>query len=93
MTRHFTLLVDDRHDALLRVVGLCLRRGVVVAALRYGHSGRAGLARLDVEVSVDERHGRALVERLRALIEVRGLIELDAGLAEELRGEDHALRE
>ena len=38
MTRHFSLLVDDRPETLLRVTGLCLRRRADVVALRYGRS-------------------------------------------------------
>ena len=42
MTRHFSLLVDDRPEALLRVTGLCLRRRADVVALRYGRSRHPG---------------------------------------------------
>jgi acetolactate synthase small subunit len=76
MTRHFSLLVDDRPETLLRVTGLCLRRRADVVSLRYGRSRHAGWARLDVELTVDERHGRGLAERLGALVEVRDLAEL-----------------
>ena len=78
MTRHFSLLVDDRPETLLRVTGLCLRRRADILALRYGRSrgGRAGFARLDLELTVSERHGRGLAERLAALVEVRDVAEL-----------------
>jgi acetolactate synthase small subunit len=78
MTRHFSLLVDDRPETLLRVTGLCLRRRADIVALRYARSrgGRAGYSRLDLELSVSERHGRGLAERLAALVEVRDVAEL-----------------
>jgi acetolactate synthase small subunit len=78
MTRHFSLLVDDRPETLLRVTGLCLRRRADVVALRYGRSHHGGWARLDLELAVDERHGRGLAERLGALVEVRDVAELRA---------------
>jgi len=80
MTRRFSLLVDDRPEPLLRVTGLCLRRRADVVALHYGRSrgGKAGYARLDLELTVDERHGRGLAERLGALVEVRDVAELRA---------------
>jgi acetolactate synthase regulatory subunit len=80
MTRRFSLLVDDRPETLLRVTGLCLRRRADVVALHYGRSrgGKAGYARLDLELTVDERHGRGLAERLGALVEVRDVAELRA---------------
>lgn len=78
MTRHFSLLVDDRPETLLRVTGLCLRRRADVVALRYGRSRHVGWARLDLELAVDERHGRGLAERLGALVEVRDVAELRA---------------
>ena len=37
-----------------------------------------GWARLDLELAVDERHGRGLAERLGALVEVRDVAELRA---------------
>jgi acetolactate synthase small subunit len=78
MTRRFSLLVDDRPETLLRVTGLCLRRRADVVALHYGRSRHAGWARLDMELDVDERHGRGLAERLDALVEVRDVAELRA---------------
>jgi acetolactate synthase regulatory subunit len=78
MTRHFSLLVDDRPETLLRVTGLCLRRRADVVALRYARTRGAGtgFARLDLELSVDERCGRGLADRLGALVEVRDVAEL-----------------
>jgi acetolactate synthase small subunit len=78
MTRHFSLLVDDQPETLLRVTGLCLRRRADVIALRYARSrgGRVGFARLELELAVSERHGRGLAERLDALVEVRDVVEL-----------------
>ena len=58
MTRRFSLLVDDRPETLLRVTGLCLRRRADVVGLRYGRSAHRGWARIDLELEVDERHGR-----------------------------------
>lgn len=78
MTRRFSLLVDDRPETLLRVTGLCLRRRADVVALNYGRSRHPGWARLDLELAVDERHGRGLTERLEALVEVRDVAELRA---------------
>ena len=78
MTRRFSLLVDDRPETLLRVTGLCLRRRADVVALHYGRSRHPGWARLDLELAVDERHGRGLPERLEALVEVRDVAELRA---------------
>jgi acetolactate synthase small subunit len=78
MTRHFSLLVDDRSETLMRVTSLCLRRRAEVLAPRYARSrgGRVGFARLELELSVSERHGRGLAERLGALVEVRDVVEL-----------------
>ena len=76
MTRQFSLLVDDRPEVLLRVTGLCMRRRADVLALRYGRSRHPGWARLDLELAVDERHGRGLTERLAALVDVRDVVEL-----------------
>jgi acetolactate synthase small subunit len=78
MTRHSSLLVDDRSETLMRVTSLCLRRRAEVLALRYARSrgGRVGFARLELELSVSERHGRGLAERLGALVEVRDVVEL-----------------
>jgi acetolactate synthase small subunit len=78
MTRRFSLLVDDRPETLLRVTGLCLRRQADVVALRYGRSPHRGGARIELELEVDERHGRGLAARLEALIEVRDVAELRA---------------
>jgi acetolactate synthase small subunit len=76
VNRRFSLLVADKPDVLLRVCSLLLRRGAVVAALSYGRSRHPGWARLDVEVAVDERHGRGLAQRLAALVDVRDVAEL-----------------
>jgi len=76
MTRRFSLLVTDRPDVLLRVCSLLHRRCVTVGSLSYGPARHPGWARLDLEVSVDERHGRALPERLAGLVDVRDVAEL-----------------
>ena len=76
MTRRYSLLLDDRPETLLRVTGLCLRRRADVVAMTYGRSRHAGWARLDLELAVDERHGRGLTERLAQLVEVRDVAEL-----------------
>ena len=45
----------------------------------HGTAGpHPGWARLDLELRVDERHGRGLAERLGALVEVRDVAELRA---------------
>jgi len=84
MTRHFSLLVDDRPETLLRVTGLCLRRRADIVALRYSRTRGAGtgFARLDLELTVDERCGRRLAERLAALVEVRDVAELQGWSAQ-----------
>ena len=76
MTRRFSLLVTDRPDMLLRVCSLLHRRCATVGALSYGPSRHPGWARLDLEVSVDERHARGLSERLAGLVDVRDVAEL-----------------
>ena len=84
MNRRFSLLVDDRPETLLRVAGLCLRRRADVLSLSYGRCRHAGWARLDLELEVDERHGRGLAERLDSLVDVRDVAELrPAGSAAE----------
>jgi acetolactate synthase small subunit len=81
MTRRFSLLVTDRPDVLLRVCGLLLRRCATVGTLSYGPCRHPGWARLDLEVTVDERHGRGLDERLAALVDVRDVAELRSSAA------------
>jgi acetolactate synthase small subunit len=76
MTRRFSLLVADRPDVLVRVCGLLLRRCATVGTLSYGPARHPGWARLDLEVTVDERHGRGLAERLAGLVDVRDVAEL-----------------
>ena len=76
MTRRFSLLVTDRPDVLLRVCSLLHRRCATVVSLSYGPSRHPGWARLDLEVSVDERHARGLSERLAGLVDVRDVAEL-----------------
>lgn len=80
MIRRFSLLVDDRPETLLRVIGLCLRRRASVVELRYGRSRHPGWARVDLELTVSERHGRGLAERFGALVEVRDIAELKADM-------------
>jgi acetolactate synthase small subunit len=81
MTRRFSLLVADRPDVLLRVCGLLLRRRATVGTLSYGPARHPGWARLDLELTVDERHGRGLEERLAGLVDVRDVAELRAPAA------------
>jgi acetolactate synthase small subunit len=78
MTRRFSLLVDDAPGVLVRVCGLCLRRGADVRSLSFGPARQPGWARLDLEVEVDERRGRSLAARLAAVVEVRDVAELQA---------------
>jgi acetolactate synthase regulatory subunit len=56
--------VADRPGALLRVLGICHRRGARVLAMTY-----AG-GRIELAVSADERHLRLLRGRLETAIDV-----------------------
>jgi len=59
--------VADRPGVLLRVLGICQRRGAQVLAMTYAHP------RLELAVSADERHLQLLHGRLAALIDVHGV--------------------
>jgi acetolactate synthase regulatory subunit len=60
--------VADSPGALLRVLGVCQRRGARVLALTYGPAGER--ARLELALSADERALRLVRERLAALVDV-----------------------
>ena len=59
--------VADRPGILLRVLGVCQRRGARVLAMTYEPS------RIELAVSADERHVQMLHGRLSALIDVHGV--------------------
>jgi acetolactate synthase regulatory subunit len=57
-TEHrYALEVADRPDVLLRIVGVCLRRGCEVRELRYTH-GSPGT--VEIVLAVGARHAGAL---------------------------------
>ena len=59
--------VADRPGILLRVLGVCQRRGARVLAMTYEPS------RIELAVSADERHMQLLHGRLEGLIDVHGV--------------------
>lgn len=64
--------VADRPGILLRVLGVCQRRGARVLAMTYGPAGEH--SRIELAVSADERHLQLLHGRLAALIDVHGVV-------------------
>ena len=56
--------VSDAPGVLLRVLGICPRRGALVLAMTYAHP------RLELAVSADERHLQLLRGRLENAIDV-----------------------
>ena len=56
--------VSDAPGVLLRVLGICQRRGAQVLAMTYAHP------RLEIAVSADERHLQLLRGRLENAIDV-----------------------
>ena len=56
--------VADQPGVLLRVLGICQRRGAQVLAMTYSHP------RLELAVSADERHLQLLRGRLENAIDV-----------------------
>ncbi|MDA0163983.1 hypothetical protein OM076_27170 [Solirubrobacter ginsenosidimutans] len=56
--------VSDAPGVLLRVLGICQRRGAQVLAMTYAHP------RLELAVSADERHLQLLRGRLENAIDV-----------------------
>jgi acetolactate synthase regulatory subunit len=56
--------VSDAPGVLLRVLGICQRRGAQVLAMTYAHP------RLELAVSADERHLQLLRGRLDNAIDV-----------------------
>ena len=59
-----SLEVADRPGVLLRVLGICQRRGADVLAMTYTHP------RLELVVSADERHLGLVCGRLEGAIDV-----------------------
>jgi acetolactate synthase regulatory subunit len=59
-----SLDVADSPGVLLRVLGICRRRGARVLALTYAHP------RLELAVSADERHLSLLRGRLEGAVDV-----------------------
>jgi acetolactate synthase regulatory subunit len=60
--------VADRPGVLLRVLGVCQRRGAHVVAMTYGPDGRIELA-----LSADDRALRLTRARLAALVDVHAV--------------------
>jgi len=65
--------VADRPGVLLRVLGICQRRGARVLAMTYGPVGVADCSRIELALSADERHLNLLRGRLEASIDVLGV--------------------
>jgi|GEM_PF-5860826 acetolactate synthase regulatory subunit len=59
--------VQDRPGVLLRVLGICQRRGARVLAMTYAAD------RIELAVSADERHLQLLRGRLEGAIDVLGV--------------------
>jgi acetolactate synthase regulatory subunit len=59
--------VADRPGVLLRVLGICQRRGARVLAMTYAGQ------RIELAVSADERHLMLLRGRLESAIDVLGV--------------------
>jgi acetolactate synthase regulatory subunit len=74
--RRFALEVADRPEALLRVIGVCLRRGAAVRELRYATAGRT--ATLELRLDVGARHAGPLPAWLSAPVDVLAVRELPA---------------
>jgi acetolactate synthase small subunit len=62
--------VADRPGVLLRVLGICQRRGARVLAMTYGPTGEPACSRIELAVSADERHLQLLRGRLENAIDV-----------------------
>ena len=62
-----TLMVTDGPGVLLRVLGICQRRGARVLAMTYAQD------RIELAVSADERHLQLLRGRLEGAIDVLGV--------------------
>jgi acetolactate synthase regulatory subunit len=67
----FSVEVADRPGALLRVLGVCQRRGARVVALTYGPAGER--SRLELALSADARALRLVQARLAALVDVHAV--------------------
>ena len=64
---HLALDVSDAPGVLLRVLGICQRRGARVLAMTYVDD------RIELAVSADERHLNLLRGRLENAIDVLGV--------------------
>jgi hypothetical protein len=64
------LLVADRPDVPQRVMATCCRRQGAVVALAFERGGPDGTAELALEVEVDERLRRGLIDRIAGLVDV-----------------------
>jgi acetolactate synthase regulatory subunit len=74
--RRFALDVADRPEALLRVVGVCLRRGCDVRELRFTRAGTTRTATLEIVLRVGARHAGPLPAWLSAPVDVLAVREL-----------------
>src|SRR3954466_869632 len=63
--------VADAPGVLLRVLGICQRRGADVLAMTYGPAGED--SRIELAVRADERHLRLLRGRLESAVDVRAV--------------------
>jgi acetolactate synthase regulatory subunit len=71
--RHFSLLVDDRHEVPLRIAVTCLRRRGTVVALAFDRGLPEGAARLELSVEVAPEHAELLERRIAGLVDVRSV--------------------
>jgi acetolactate synthase small subunit len=62
--------VADRPGVLLRVLGICQRRGAGVVAMTYGPAGEPERSRIELALNADERHLNLVRGRLEASIDV-----------------------
>lgn len=68
--QRLSLDVIDAPGVLLRVIGICQRRGARVVAMTFG-AGGDGAARIELAVTGDDPALRRLPARLEAAVEVR----------------------
>lgn len=72
------ILVDDRHGALDRVVGLLRRRRARPRKIAVSQSETPGVARISVVIDDSEVEIEHLVEQLRKVVDVRQIINMPA---------------
>lgn len=72
------MLVDDRHGALDRIVGLLRRRRARPRKIAIGQSETPGVARISVVMDDSEVEVEHLVEQLRKVVDVRQIINMSA---------------